>query len=265
MLSFKFMKKVFQYFTILILILISPSILAQNPKRYNSSEIYKKIKKLNVLGGALYIAAHPDDENTRLITYLSNAELINTAYLSLTRGDGGQNSIGPEQSELLGVLRTQELLSARKVDGGTQFFTRVMDFGYSKSVDETLNIWDRKEILEDVIWIIRKFRPDVIITRFPADQRAGHGQHETSAIVAHEAFDLAADPSVFPEQLQYVETWQAERLFLNTGRWWNPDIQESDSVISVDIGEYDPLSGLSYSELGADSRSQHRSQAFGVT
>jgi len=223
------------------------------------------IQKMNVLGNALYVAAHPDDENTRMITYLSNAELINTAYLSLTRGDGGQNSIGPEQSELLGVIRTQELLSARRVDGGTQFFTRVMDFGYSKSADETMNIWNKDELLEDAIWVIRKFKPDVIITRFPADQRAGHGQHETSAIIAEEAFDMSSDPNIFPEQLKYVESWQPARIFVNTGRWWNPNIQESDSVISMDIGEYDPLSGLSYSELGADSRSQHRSQAFGVT
>jgi hypothetical protein len=151
------------------------------------------------------------------------------------------------------------------VDGGTQFFTRVMDFGYSKSVDETLSIWNKDEILEDVIWIIRKFKPDVIITRFPADSRAGHGQHETSALIAEEAFDLVADPAVYPEQLNYVDTWQPGRLFTNTGRWWTPYIEESDSVISVDIGEYDPLTGLSYSELGADSRSQHRSQAFGVT
>lgn len=140
-----------------------------------------------------------------------------------------------------------------------------MDFGYSKSAEETLNIWEKEELLEDAIWVIRKFKPDVLITRFPADKRAGHGQHETSAIIAHEAFDLAADPNIFPEQLQYVEAWQPGRLFLNTGRWWNPQIQESDSVISVDIGTFDPLSGLSYSELGADSRSQHRSQAFGVT
>lgn len=243
----------------------SLDISAQRPKRYNSSEIFKKMQKLNVLGNALYIAAHPDDENTRLITYLSNASLINTAYLSLTRGDGGQNSIGPEQSELLGVIRTQELLSARGVDGGSQYFTRVMDFGYSKSAEETLNIWNKDEILYDVVWVIRKFRPDVIITRFPADHRAGHGQHEISAIVADEAFEMAADPTIFPDQLEYVDVWQPDRLLLNTGRWWNPDIGESEGVTSVDIGEYDPLSGLSYSELGADSRSQHKSQAFGVT
>jgi len=238
---------------------------AQRPDRYSSADIYKGIQKLNVLGSVLYIAAHPDDENTRLITYLSKAELVNTAYLSLTRGDGGQNSIGPEQAELLGIVRTQELLSARRVDGGSQFFTRAMDFGYSKSAKETLTIWNREDLLSDMIWVIRKFKPDVLITRFPADERAGHGQHESSALLAAEAFEKANDPAVFPDQLSYAQPWQPERLLLNTGRWWNPDIQEGEHVISIDIGEYDPLSGLSYSELGADSRSQHRSQAFGVT
>lgn len=259
------MKKIIQFLILPFSIFLISDLNAQTPKRYNSSEIYKMIQKMNVLGNALYVAAHPDDENTRMITYLSNAELINTAYLSLTRGDGGQNSIGPEQSELLGVIRTQELLSARRVDGGTQFFTRVMDFGYSKSADETLNIWNKDELLEDAIWVIRKFKPDVIITRFPSDKRAGHGQHETSAIIAEEAFEMSADQNIFPDQLKFVDPWQPSRIFVNTGRWWNPNIQESDSVISMDIGEYDPLTGLSYSELGADSRSQHRSQAFGVT
>lgn len=259
------MKNIIQYIIVTICVFIISDLSAEAPKRYNSSEIYKMIQKMNVLGNALYVAAHPDDENTRMITYLSKGELVNTAYLSLTRGDGGQNSIGPEQSELLGVIRTQELLSARRVDGGTQFFTRVMDFGYSKSADETLNIWNKDELLEDAIWIIRKFKPDVIITRFPSDRRAGHGQHEASAIIAEEAFDLAMDPNIYPGQLEFVDPWQPARIFMNTGRWWNPNIQESDSVISLDIGEYDPLSGLSYSELGADSRSQHRSQAFGVT
>jgi len=256
------------YFRFIILFLLSVCFLpafSQKPKSYTTSEIYQGIQKLNVLGSALYIAAHPDDENTRLITYLSKARQVNTAYLSLTRGDGGQNSIGPEQAELLGVVRTQELLSARKVDGGSQFFTRAMDFGYSKSAEEALTIWDRNDLLYDMIWVIRKFRPDVMITRFPPDKRAGHGQHEASALLAAEAFEKAGDPQVFPGQLEYVDPWTPVRLFQNTGRWWNPDIEEGEGVISVDIGEYDPLSGLSYSELGADARSQHRSQAFGVT
>lgn len=238
---------------------------SQRPGRYTTGDIYKGIQKLDVLGSALYIAAHPDDENTRLITYLSKAKQVNTAYLSLTRGDGGQNSIGSEQGELLGIVRTQELLSARKVDGGSQFFTRAMDFGYSKSAKEALTIWNRKDLLSDMIWVIRKFKPDVMITRFPPDRRAGHGQHEASALLAAEAFEKAGNQEVFPDQLRYVEPWQPARLLQNSGRWWNPNLEEGENVISVDIGEYDPLSGLSYSELGADSRSQHRSQAFGVT
>ena len=240
-------------------------VLSQKPKYYTTGDIYKGIQKLNVLGSALYIAAHPDDENTRLITYLSKARQVNTAYLSLTRGDGGQNSIGPEQAELLGVVRTQELLSARKVDGGSQFFTRAMDFGYSKSAKETLTIWNREDLLSDMIWIIRKFRPDVMITRFPPDNRAGHGQHEASSLLAAEAFEKAGNPEIFPDQLKYVDPWQPAKLFLNRAPWWDSDKQEGKKVISADIGEYDPLSGLSYSELGADARSQHRSQAFGVT
>ena len=257
----RFLKRLFFLFCILF----SGYLAAQQPKRYTAVDIFEKLEKLNILGNVLYIAAHPDDENTRMITYLSNSSKVNAAYLSLTRGDGGQNSIGPEQSELLGVLRTQELLSARKVDGGQQFFTRAMDFGYSKSSEEALQIWSREDLLFDMVWVIRNFRPDVIINRFPADPRAGHGQHEASALLSAEAFEMAADPKVFKEQLQFVSTWKPTRLFLNTGRWWNPDMQEGDSVISVDIGEYEPLIGLSYSELGADSRSRHRSQAFGVT
>ncbi len=259
------MKLIFRISILFCCLIPFHPVLCQKPQHYTSGDIYKGIQKLNVLGSALYIAAHPDDENTRLITYLSKARQVNTAYLSLTRGDGGQNSIGPEQGELLGVVRTQELLSARKVDGGVQFFTRAMDFGYSKSAKEALTIWNREDLLSDMIWIIRKFRPDVMITRFPPDNRAGHGQHEASALLAEEAFEKAGNPDVFPDQLKYVEPWKPERLLQNSGRWWKPNISEGDGVISVDIGEYDPLSGLSYSELGADARSQHRSQAFGVT
>ncbi len=258
--------KLFNRFLIILCLSASFNpVLSQRPNRYTSGDIYKGIQKLDVLGSALYIAAHPDDENTRLITYLSKARQVNTAYLSLTRGEGGQNSIGPEQGELLGIVRTQELLSARRVDGGSQFFTRAMDFGYSKSAKEALTIWSREDLLSDMIWVVRKFRPDVMITRFPPDKRAGHGQHEASALLAAEAFEKAGDPNVFPDQLKYVAPWQPERLFLNRAPWWNSDKQQGKEVISVDIGEYDPLSGLSYSELGADARSQHRSQAFGVT
>ncbi len=241
------------------------STLAQQPKKYTSSEILLKLKKLNVLGTALYVAAHPDDENTRMIGYLANERLVNAAYLSVTRGDGGQNEIGTEIRELLGVIRTQELLAARRTDGGQQFFTRANDFGYSKTAEETQKFWDRDAALGDVVWVIRNYRPDVIITRFPPDKRAGHGQHTTSAIFAEEAFDLVGDKTKYPEQLQFVETWQPKRHFLNTGRWWNREInKDTPGVISVDVGTYNPYLGKSTNEIAALSRSKHRSQGFGA-
>ena len=238
---------------------------SQSPKRYNASDIQQMMQKLNVLANALYVGAHPDDENTRLIAYLSNKELVNTAYLSLTRGDGGQNLIGPEIREQLGVIRTQELLAARRYDGGGQFFSRAIDFGYSKSATETLQIWDREQVLHDVVWVIRNFRPDVIITRFPPDPRAGHGQHESSAILAEEAFDITADANVFPDQLKYTDTWQVNRFFLNTGRWWNKEIDTLQNVVKTDVGQFSSLMGESYTEIAALSRSQHKSQGFGAT
>lgn len=253
-------------FTTLCLFLLSYSLFAQRPKSYSASDIEMKLEKLDVLGTALYIAAHPDDENTRLITYLSKDKKVYTAYMSLTRGDGGQNSIGPEIREELGMIRTQELLAARRVDGGKQFFARAIDFGYSKTSEETFTKWDRNELLADVVWVIRNFRPDVMINRFPPDSRAGHGHHQVSAILSAEAFQKAGDPKAFPEQLKYVDVWQPKRLFLNTGRWWNPDMNDdSDSVVSVDIGAYNPVLGKSYSEIAAESRSQHKSQSFGVS
>src|SRR6187401_1964347 len=171
-----------------------------------SADIYLGLRKLNVLGSVLYVAAHPDDENTRLITYFSKDKLYRTGYLSLTRGDGGQNLIGNEQGVELGLIRTQELLSARRMDGAEQFFSRAYDFGFSKNTEEALKVWDKEKILSDVVWVIRKFQPDVIITRFPQDNRAGHGHHSASAVLAVEAFTAAADPNRFPEQLKYVKT-----------------------------------------------------------
>ncbi|MCB9336075.1 MAG: PIG-L family deacetylase [Flavobacteriales bacterium] len=241
-------------------------VFAQKPHQANSSEIYQKIKKLNVLGNVLYLAAHPDDENTRFIAYCANEKLMNTAYLSLTRGDGGQNLIGPEIREELGIIRTQELLAARRTDGGQQFFTRANDFGYSKTPEETLEIWDKDKILSDVVWIIRKFKPDVIVCRFPTDGKGGHGHHTSSALLGQEAFKIAADPTVYPEQLQFVEPWQAKRIVVNTGRWWNDKISADDSgVVAEDIGLYNPELGISYNELAAKSRTMHKSQGFGST
>src|SRR3982750_3486827 len=189
---------------------------AQAPPVLSSADILLSLKKLDVLGSVLYVGAHPDDENTRLLAWLAKERLYRTGYLSLTRGDGGQNLIGNEQGVELGMIRTQELLSARRIDGAEQFFSRAYDFGFSKSTDEALKKWDKEKILSDVVWVIRKFQPDVIITRFPQDARAGHGHHSASAQLAVEAYTAAADPSRFPEQLQYVKPWQAKRVLWNT-------------------------------------------------
>jgi LmbE family N-acetylglucosaminyl deacetylase len=251
-------------FRSLILILLFCSILAkaQTSPQLNSSEILQGIKKLNVTGSVLYIAAHPDDENTRLLAYLSKEKGYKTGYLSLTRGDGGQNLIGNEQSEDLGLIRTQELLAARKNDGALQFFTRANDFGFSKTPEETFKIWNKDSILSDVVYIIRKFRPDVIITRFPTDARAGHGQHAASSLLAQEAFNAAADPNKFPEQLKEVQVWQAKRILWNNYNFGGNDNTSNDQL-KIDVGVYNPLLGKSYGEIAAESRSMHRSQGFG--
>ncbi len=237
---------------------------AQSPDQPNTAEIKLKLEKLNFLGSVLYVAAHPDDENTRVITYFSKGKLATTAYLSMTRGDGGQNLIGSEIGDLLGLIRTQELLAARRLDGGTQFFTRANDFGFSKSANETFNIWGKNEILSDVIRVYRQYQPDVILTRFPPDDRAGHGHHTASAMLAIEAFDVSAKPEVFPDQVTASGTWQPTRLFINTGRFFNNTINESTpGVTTINLGGYNPLLGESYSEIAATSRSQHKSQGFG--
>lgn len=233
----------------------------------SSSEIFQEIKKLNVCSNVLYIAAHPDDENTRLIAWLENEKLVRTAYLSLTRGDGGQNLIGTEKGDAMGVLRTQELIEARKEDGAEQYFSSAVDFGYSKSAEETLEKWDNYHVLGDVVFRIRAFQPDIIITRFPPDKRAGHGHHTASAMLAEQAFKLAADPTAYPEHLKLVDTWKTKRILWNTSVWWDKSIPEkaktSDDFVTADIGAYNELLGLSYSEIASDSRSQHRSQGFG--
>ncbi|WP_437368435.1 PIG-L family deacetylase [Maribacter litoralis] len=242
---------------------------AQTPKINSSTDIYHAIEKLNFLGTALYIAAHPDDENTRLIAYLANNVKARTAYLSLTRGDGGQNLIGPELRELLGVLRTQELLAARRVDGGQQFFSRANDFGYSKQPAETLEIWDKEAILGDVVRTIRKLKPDVIINRF--DHRTPgttHGHHTASAMLSYEAFDLANDESAYPEQLEATKTWQPKRLFFNTS-WWFYGSQEKfkaadkTNLLHMDVGTYYPMLGMSNNEIASLASSQHLCQGFG--
>ncbi|MCC3153091.1 PIG-L family deacetylase [Hymenobacter sp. BT770] len=248
---------------LLAALLLPLAALAQTPKTYSSSDILLGLKKLNVLGSVMYIAAHPDDENTRLIAYMANERLLETSYLSCTRGDGGQNLIGPELREGLGVIRTQELLAARRLDGGRQFFTRANDFGFSKTSDETFRIWDKEQVLSDMVWVIRQRRPDVLITRFPPDARAGHGHHAASAILAAEAFDAAGDPKRFPEQLKYVQAWQPKRLLWNTGSFFVKPGEDMSGYLKLDAGGYNPLLGQSYGEIAARSRSNHRSQGFG--
>lgn len=234
----------------------------------DAGEIQLKLKKLTVLGSVLYLAAHPDDENTGVLAYLANEKCLRTAYLSLTRGDGGQNLIGAEQGDLLGVLRTQELLAARRIDGAEQFFTRAVDFGYSKSPEEALQIWGRDAVLADVVRVIRQFRPDVIITRFTPEV-GGHGQHLASARLAELAFSLAGDPTQFPDQLtpgSGMQPWQPRRLFWDV---WGPAIPslnpDTIQLSVLDVGKFNPLLGKSYTEIAAESRSMHKCQGFGMS
>ena len=236
---------------------------AQSPETYSSSEIFQQIKKLDVLGSVLYIGAHPDDENNALLPYFAKGKLYRTAYLSLTRGDGGQNLLGDEQGVELGLIRTQELLAARRIDGAEQYFTRAYEFGFSKSAEESLRIWDKEKILSDVVWVIRKFQPDIIIKRFPPDKRAGHGHHAASAILADEAFTAAADPTKFPEQFKYgVKPWQAKRILWNTYNFGGNNTTSEDQL-KIDIGGYNALIGKSYGELGGEARTMHKSQGEG--
>ena len=238
--------------------------ISQTPKSYTSSEILLQLKKLNVLGSVLYVAAHPDDENTRLLAYLANEKLYKTSYLSMTRGDGGQNLIGDEQGIDLGLIRTQELLAARRVDGAEQFFTRAFDFGYSKNPEEAIRIWNHDKILYDVVKIIRMNRPDIIICRFPTTGEGGHGHHAASAVLTQEAYEAAADATKFSDQLTGgITTWKAKRLLWNTFNFGSTNTQKEDQF-KIDVGVYNSLLGKTYGEIAALSRSQHRSQGFGV-
>lgn len=254
---------------VLGILLTMPFCTAQAPQKITSAEIYHSLEKLNFLGSAMYIAAHPDDENTRLISYLSNKVHARTAYLSVTRGDGGQNLIGPELRELLGVLRTQELLAARRIDRGIQYFTRANDFGYSKHPKETLKIWDKEAVLGDVVKIIREFKPDVIVNRFNhRTPGTTHGHHTSSALLSMEAFDLVGDKSAYKEQLNNVDVWQPQRLFFNTSWWFYGSQEKFDKadksrLLSVDTGVFYPMLGLSNNEIASIASSQHLCQGFG--
>lgn len=253
-------------FALVFVLFSSMHLHAQPVEVMNAAKLHNALKKLNTLGSVLYVAAHPDDENTAFIAYCANERLYRTTYLSMTRGDGGQNIIGSEQSELLGIIRTQELLAARRIDGGEQMFTRALDFGYSKTPEETFKIWGKERILADVVWAMRKMRPDVIVTRFPTTGEGGHGHHTASAILAGEAFAAAGDPNRFPEQLKYVKVWQPKRLLWNA---WLPIIEARKAnpalYPSLDLSAYNPLLGKSATEIAAESRSMHKSQGFGVS
>ncbi len=253
-----------KFFLLILLSFILLYSKAQSPlETHTSSQIYQQIKKLDVLGSVLYIGAHPDDENNALLPYFAKEKLYRTAYLSLTRGDGGQNLIGDEQGIELGLIRTQELLAARRIDGAEQYFTRAYEFGFSKSWNESLRIWDKEKILSDVVWVIRKYQPDVIIKRFPPDARAGHGHHAASAILADEAFTAAADPTKFTEQFKYgVKPWQAKRILWNTYNFGGNNTTAPDQL-KIDIGGYNSLIGKSYGELGGEARTMHKSQGEG--
>ncbi len=229
----------------------------------NAASIYAGIKKLGVMGSVLYIAAHPDDENNSFLPYLTKEKKYRTAYLSLTRGDGGQNLIGKEQGIELGLIRTQELLAARRIDGAEQYFSTAYEFGFSKSAEEALTIWDHQKVLSDVVWIIRQFQPDIIITRFPGDARAGHGHHAASAIIANEAYLAAADPTKFPEQLKMgVSVWKAKRILWNTFNFGSVNTT-SNNQFKVEVGAYNVIEGKSYGEIGAEARTMHKSQGEG--
>lgn len=246
-------------------VFIGSSLFAQAPATINSADIYLRMKKLNVLGTVLYVAAHPDDENSRLIAYMAKDRLYRTAYLAMTRGDGGQNLIGDEQGVELGLIRTQEMMAARRMDGAEQFFARAFDFGFTKSTEEALTTWNKEKILSDVVWVIRRFQPDVIITRFPEDSRAGHGHHSASAVLAHEAFSAAADPSKFPEQFKYgVKPWQAKRIMWN-GFNFGGVAAGMEALVKIDVGGYNPILGKSYGEIAAESRTNHKSQGAALT
>lgn len=230
----------------------------------NAAEIDLALRRLNTVGTALYVAAHPDDENTAILNWLQSVRGVRTVYLSMTRGDGGQNLIGQEAGDLLGVIRTQELLAARRIDGAEQRFTRALDFGYSKGPEETLDFWGHDSLLVDVVRTIRTVQPDIVINRFPTTGEGGHGHHTASALLSVEAYEAAGDPARFPDQAESLGAWKPKRVFWNWFNWSAPpDSAARTSLVMVDVGDYEPLLGKSCSELAADSRSMHRSQGFG--
>ncbi len=254
------LKEYFKKYIVIIFVLtllFNVNTKAQPVEILNSGELQIALQKLNVLGSVLYIAAHPDDENTEALVYFSKGKKYRTANLTLTRGDGGQNLLGSEKGVEIGIIRTQELLEGRKSDKAEQFFTRAIDFGYSKIPEETFKFWGREKILSDIVWVIRKFRPDIIISR----NSGGHGHHTAATLLAPEAFKAAGDPNKYPEQLQYVQPWQAKRIFGNSFR--RSGQQGIENTVMVNVGEYNPLLSKSYTEIAAESRAMHKTQGLG--
>ena len=229
------------------------------PEPTPAAAILQDLRSFREMGTVLHVAAHPDDENTQLITYLARGRGYRMGYLSITRGDGGQNEIGPEFGERLGVARTQELLAARALDGGRQFFTRALDYGFSKDVNEALRIWDRQQTVSDVVRVIRQFRPDVLITRFSPQPSGTHGHHTASAVLALEAFKLAGDAKAFPEQLaEGLTPWQPKRILMNGGFGGG-----GKADVRIDVGGNDPVLGESFASIAGRSRAMHKTQGFG--
>ncbi|MEZ5365676.1 MAG: PIG-L family deacetylase [Bryobacterales bacterium] len=238
---------------------------AQPTPRIGAAELEDSLDRLNTLGSVLMMAAHPDDENTAVLSYFARGRHMRTAYLAATRGEGGQNLIGTEQGALLGLIRTQELLAARRIDGAQQFFSRAIDFGYSKFPEEALEQWGRERLLADMVRVIRKYRPDVIIARFPPPPGdGGHGQHTAVGHLGPVAFEAAADPNQFPE---LGPAWQAKRYYWNVfnfGRRPGDPLEQKPGRLTLEIGDYDPVLGKSYSEIAGESRSMHASQGMGA-
>jgi LmbE family N-acetylglucosaminyl deacetylase len=251
-----------------VLLTLAPLPIASGqPDLAGADEIKLALDKLNVLGSLMMIAAHPDDENTAVLAYYARGRRVETAYLSATRGEGGQNLLGSEQGDLLGLIRTQELLAARHIDGAQQFFTRAIDFGFTKTVDETLRMWGHDAILSDMVWVIREYQPDVIVLRFTGTSKDGHGQHQVSAILGREAFSVAADRQRFPEQLKWVQPWQPKRLLWNAFAFTADQLKEAQTApgrVQIDAGDFDPVLGKSYAEIAGISRSEHKTQGMGA-
>ena len=233
----------------------------------NASEVWRTLQRLQTTATVLHTVAHPDDENGALLTWLSRARGVRTGLYSTTRGEGGANLIGPELFDALGIVRTEEHLAAVRYYGIDLFFSSAVDFGYSKRLDETLEKWDYQMLLEDMVRIIRLYRPDVILSRFQGNRQDGHGHHQASGVLTLEAFRAAGDANRFPEHLVAgLQPWQPKKLYITRSRWRRSNTETSDApMLKIDTGEYNALLGLSYSQIARQGLSYQRSQGVGQT